>query len=56
MARCDTNLHQIEVEDTASALLRHAQGAHGYLHLSTVECPSVSRTVISCDRGRLIVD
>jgi predicted dehydrogenase len=56
MARCDTNLHRIEVEDTASALLRHAQGAHGYIHISTAEGPPGSRTVISCDRGRLVIE
>ena len=55
-ARCDTNLHKIEVEDTASAILHHANGAHGYIHISTVEAPAISRTVISCDRGRIVID
>jgi predicted dehydrogenase len=55
-ARCDTSLHQIEVEDTASAILRHANGAHGYIHISTVEAPAIARTVISCDRGRITID
>jgi len=55
-ARCDTNLHQIEVEDTASAIMRHANGAHGYLHISTVEAPAISRTVISCDGGRITIE
>jgi predicted dehydrogenase len=55
-ARCDTNLHQIEVEDTASAILHHANGAHGYIHISTIEAPAISRTVISCDRGRIVID
>jgi dTDP-4-amino-4,6-dideoxygalactose transaminase/predicted dehydrogenase len=55
-ARCDTNLHHIEVEDTASAILRHPNGAHGYIHISTVECPAISRTVISCDRGRVTIE
>jgi dTDP-4-amino-4,6-dideoxygalactose transaminase/predicted dehydrogenase len=56
LARCDTNLHPIEVEDTASAVLRHANGAHGYIHVSTAEAPSVSRTVVACDRGRLTIE
>ncbi len=52
-ARCDTSLHDIEVEDTASAIFRHANGAHGYIHISTIEAPAITRTVISCDRGRI---
>src|SRR6185503_6757168 len=55
-ARCDTNLHAIEVEDTASAIMRHANGAHGYLHISTIEAPAISRTVISCDGGRITIE
>ena len=55
-ARCDTALHDIEVEDTASAILHHANGAHGYIHISTVEAPPMSRTVIACDRGRLTIE
>lgn len=55
-ARCDTNLHKIEVEDTASAIMRHHNGAHGYIHISTVEAPAISRTVISCDRGRITIE
>ena len=55
-ARCDTSLHEIEVEDTASAIMRHANGAHGYIHISTVEAPAISRTVISCDRGRVTIE
>ncbi len=55
-AFCDTALHEIEVEDTASAVLRHANGAHGHLHISTTEAPHVSRVSISCDQGRIIVE
>jgi dTDP-4-amino-4,6-dideoxygalactose transaminase/predicted dehydrogenase len=55
-ARCDTTLHQIEVEDTASAILAHDDGMHGYIHINTVECPPISRAVISCDRGRLTIE
>lgn len=56
VARCDTLLHDIEVEDTASTILRHAHGVHGYIHVSTIEAPPVSRTVVACDRGRLTID
>jgi predicted dehydrogenase len=55
-ARCDTSLHKIEVEDTASAIMHHANGAHGYIHISTVEAPAISRVVISCDRGRVTIE
>jgi predicted dehydrogenase/dTDP-4-amino-4,6-dideoxygalactose transaminase len=53
LARCDTNLHPIEVEDTASALLFHKDGLHGHVHVSTTEAPAVSRTTLACDRGRV---
>lgn len=55
-ARCDTSLHDIEVEDTASAILHHENGTHGYIHISTVEAPAISRTVIACDRGRVTIE
>jgi dTDP-4-amino-4,6-dideoxygalactose transaminase/predicted dehydrogenase len=55
-ARCDTSLHDIEVEDTASAIFRHTNGAHGYIHISTIEAPAITRTVISCDRGRITIE
>ena len=55
-ARCDTSLHDIEVEDTASAILRHANGTHGYIHISTIEAPAISRTVICCDNGRVTIE
>lgn len=55
-ARCDTNLHKIEVEDTASAIFRHSNGAHGYIHVSTTEAAPASTVVVSCDRGRLTIE
>ena len=55
-ARCDTSLHDIEVEDTASAILHHANGAHGYIHISTIEAPAISRVVLSCDKGRVTIE
>lgn len=55
-ARCDTTLHNIEVEDTASAILHHANGAHGYIHISTIEAPAIARTVLCCDRGRITIE
>lgn len=53
---CDTALHPIEVEDTASALFRHSNGRHGHLHINTTECPQSSRLMISCDRGRITIE
>lgn len=54
-AFCDTVIHPIEVEDTASALLRHPQGYHGHIHSSTSENPGISRVLIACDRGRITI-
>jgi dTDP-4-amino-4,6-dideoxygalactose transaminase/predicted dehydrogenase len=56
VARCDTNLHRIEVENTVSAICRHAGGAHGHIHVTTVECPRIAQAVFSCDRGRIILE
>jgi predicted dehydrogenase len=53
---CDTSLHEIEVEDSASAVFRHAEGAHGHIHVSTNECPAVAQTVVACDRGRIVIE
>jgi len=53
---CDTALHRIEVEDSASAIFRHPGGWHGHIHLNTNECPQTSRLMISCDRGRITIE
>jgi predicted dehydrogenase len=53
---CNTVLHNIEVEDTASALFRHKHGAQGFVHVSTNECPSAARISITCDRGRITIE
>lgn len=55
-ARCDTRLHRIEVEDVATAVLTHANGAHGTIHVNTTEAPWLSRTEIACDRGRIVIE
>lgn len=55
-AFCDTTLHQIEVEDNVSAILRHASGAHGFIQVNTIESPPFSQTVISGDLGRVIIE
>jgi predicted dehydrogenase len=53
---CDTTLHRIEVEDSASAIFRHSSGRHGHVHINTNECPQTSRLMISCDRGRITIE
>ena len=50
-----TACHEIEVEDTASILLRHGGGGHGYIHASTCEAPHLSRLEVAGDRGRLVL-
>jgi dTDP-4-amino-4,6-dideoxygalactose transaminase/predicted dehydrogenase len=55
-AFCDTTLHQIEVEDNVSAILRHANGAQGFIHVNTIESPPISQTVIVGDCGRLVIE
>lgn len=55
-SRCDAALHDIEVEDSASAVFRHAGGVHGHLHVSTNESPGTAQTVIVCDRGRIAIE
>ena len=55
-AHCNATMHQIEVEDSASSVLQHKGGAHGHIHVSTNECPSVVQTTIACDKGRIVLD
>lgn len=55
-AHCETVLHDIEVEDTATLILSHDNGIQGHIHISTTECPPICRMEIACDRGRVTVD
>jgi len=53
--RCDTLLHDIEVEDQATAMLEYANGAAGYFYCST--CERGERTLeIVGDKGKLRMD
>jgi len=54
IAVCDTTLHKIEVEDSASLIFRHKNGTQGFIHINTNEAPH-SRLEIVCDRGRVTV-
>lgn len=51
-----TNLHDIEVEDEAFALLTYRNGAHGYLYASTTEAPGVQHIEICGDKGKLCIN
>ncbi|MBE3557627.1 MAG: Gfo/Idh/MocA family oxidoreductase [Ktedonobacteraceae bacterium] len=46
-------LHRIETEDTAHALLEYANGALGFLHISTAESDEAERLKIVGTGGRL---
>ncbi len=52
LARCETRQHDIEVEDTAEALLRYAGGGSGHLFCSTVEPPGGGGMEVVGDLGR----
>jgi UDP-N-acetyl-2-amino-2-deoxyglucuronate dehydrogenase len=50
-----TRLHQIEVEDTAAAVLEFASGAFGVLEASTVACPGLPRRIeVTGTKGTLV--
>ena len=53
--RVSTLLHDISVEDSASALLEYDNGAQGFFHASTVELPSTFHFEIAGDRGKIVV-
>ncbi len=54
-ARCETRMHRIEVEDVASAMLRYPNGAHGYIHTSTVEHPGTDLMEFCGDLGKITI-
>jgi predicted dehydrogenase len=54
-ARTDTRYHQIEVEDTAEALLDYADGHTGYLYTTTAEWPGDDRLEFTGETGKLVI-
>ena len=56
MGQCGTLLHRMETEDVANAMLRHRNGAHGFIHVSINEFPPVSRFEVFCEAGRISVE
>jgi predicted dehydrogenase len=53
-AKIRTQLHRIEVEDEASALIEYPNGAWGYYYTSTNEVPVGVFMEISGDKGKLV--
>jgi len=53
-ARVRTRLHNIEVEDEATALLEYPNGAWGYYYTTTDEAPHASFMEISGDNGKMV--
>jgi len=51
--RCETRMHNIEVEDHAEALLEYENGASGYFYTSTCEVGPGGLLEIVGDRGKL---
>ena len=54
-ARVTALMHDIEVEDSASALLEYENGAHGFLHCSTVQAPSRTRLELWGEKCGVVV-
>ena len=50
-----TIAHNIEVEDTASAILEYDDGGHGLVHCDTVQFPSQEQLEFWGERGGLVL-
>ena len=55
IGQVSTLMHDIEVEDSASALLEYENGAHGFLHCNTVQGPTRTRLELWGDKGGVVV-
>ena len=55
-AMADTRLHQIEVENTAMALVDFGPGKMGYFYASTAEVPGGERVELAGDKGLLVLE
>ena len=55
IGQVSTLMHDIEVEDSASALLEYENGAHGFLHCNTVQGPTRIRLEVWGDKGGVVV-
>ena len=54
LASVGTRIHQIEVENTAEALLQYADGAMGHFYVSTAHEPGMDFIEIFGDKGTLV--
>jgi UDP-N-acetyl-2-amino-2-deoxyglucuronate dehydrogenase len=52
----DTKLHDIEVEDLASAVVIFENNCHATIQVSLVDSPQFERMVVSGTRGKVILD
>lgn len=48
-------MHNIEVEDAASALFEYENGAHGYLHCNTVQPPSMTKIELWGEKAGMVI-
>ena len=48
-------MHDIEVEDSATAVLEYADGARGTIHCDTVQTPSIQLVEVWGDKGALLL-
>ena len=55
LGMASTLAHEIEVEDSASALLEYESGGHGMVHCDTVQFPSQERVELWGERGGLVL-
>ena len=56
LATLDTRHHDIEVENTANALLEYEGNKHGYIYATTAEAPGVEQLMVCGDKGTLIAE
>jgi predicted dehydrogenase len=55
VGQAGTLMHDIEVEDSASALVGYASGAQGYIHCNTVQIPSDTRIELWGERRGIVM-
>jgi len=54
--RIKTRMHEIEVEDTACAILEYPNGAFGVIQVSTTDAPGVTRYEICGTKGYVLLE
>ena len=56
VATVGTRGHDIEVENTANAILEYDSGATGYIYATTAEAPGAEQFLIAGDKGTLVAE